>query len=304
MSERALRRTTFSGRLLRFKEEEEEIDRKTAIIKGGIYMVLDIVIVLAISCSLFLWFTGAGIEPYERPMPCGDMSIQQPFKENTVGLKHLLAVTLGSPFFIVALVEAILHYKAKGSNRLAKFFSATTITYLKYLLMYAACTFAMEFLKCYVGRLRPHFINVCNPDWSKVDCSDKESFIDPSELVCTNPNPRKIRTARTSFPSGHTAAAFHVFLFIYIYLRRMATNTGIKEIITVRNILVPTYAIWTLVCAVTRVTDNWHFPTDVLGGVILAVVFIVPAFKNSWTSAEMIYRTRKILPSENAVKID
>lgn len=33
MSERALRRTTFSGRLLRFKEEEEEIDRKTAIVK-------------------------------------------------------------------------------------------------------------------------------------------------------------------------------------------------------------------------------------------------------------------------------
>ena len=106
-----------------------------------------------------------------------------------------------------------------------------------------------------VGRLRPHFINVCNPDWSKVDCSDKESFIDreffiltfkeisehftkniiykkllisisASELVCTNPNPRKIRTARTSFPSGHTAAAFHVFLFVYIYLRRYSIQSN------------------------------------------------------------------------------
>ncbi|CAA92120.2 Phosphatidic acid phosphatase type 2/haloperoxidase domain-containing protein [Caenorhabditis elegans] len=304
MSERALRRTTFSGRLLRFKEEEEEIDRKTAIVKGGIYMALDIVIVLGISCSLFLWFSGSGINPYERAMPCGDISIQQPFKENTVGLKHLLVITLGSPFLIVALVEAILHFKSKGSNRLAKFFSATTITYLKYLLMYAACTFAMEFLKCYVGRLRPHFFSVCKPDWSKVDCTDKQSFIDSSDLVCTNPNPRKIRTARTSFPSGHTAAAFHVFLFVYIYLRRMAENTGIKEIITIRNILVPSYALWTVFCAVTRVTDNWHFPTDVLGGVILAVVFIIPAFYSSWTTTEMIYKTRKIEPGNQNKKTD
>ncbi|CAI2356461.1 unnamed protein product [Caenorhabditis sp. 36 PRJEB53466] len=298
MSEKVLRRTTFSGRLLRFGEETE-IDQNMAIGKGIIYMTLDIVIVLAVCCSLFLWFSGSGINPYERAMPCGDTSIQQPFKENTVGLKHLLVISLGSPFFIVALVEAILHYKSKGSNRLSKFFSATTITYLKYLVIYAACTFAMEFLKCYVGRLRPHFFSVCKPDWSKVDCTDKQSFIDPADLVCTNPNSRKIRTARTSFPSGHTAAAFHVFLFVFIYLRRMATNTGIKEIITVRNILVPIYAVWTVFTAVTRVTDNWHFPTDVLGGVILAIIFIVPAFRRSWSTADIIYGTRKLQPSED-----
>uniref|UniRef100_A0A8R1DPB2 AcidPPc domain-containing protein n=1 Tax=Caenorhabditis japonica TaxID=281687 RepID=A0A8R1DPB2_CAEJA len=303
MSEKVLRRTTFSGRLLHFKEEKE-IDQKTAIGKGVIYMTLDIVLVLAVSCSLFLWFSGSGIDPYERAMPCGDISIQQPFKENTVGLKHLLVISLGSPFFIVALVEAILHFKAKGSNRLSKFFSATTITYLKYLMIYAACTFTMEFLKCYVGRLRPHFFSVCKPDWSKVDCNDKESFIHPDDLVCTNPNPRKIRIARTSFPSGHTAAAVHVFLFVYLYLRRMAANTGIQEIITVRNVLVPLYGLWTLVTAVTRVTDNWHFPTDVLGGFILALVFVWPAFRKSWATREQIYSVRKIQPDDEIKKSD
>ena len=119
MSERALRRISFCGKIFRFKEEEEEIDRKTAIIKVSSrkfkrkkqhegFRVEFTWFSTSLLCSpsvarCFFGLRGefyiknvqsgpfsvysAGIEPYERPMPCGDMSIQQPFKENTVGLK-------------------------------------------------------------------------------------------------------------------------------------------------------------------------------------------------------------------------
>ncbi|CAB3411586.1 unnamed protein product [Caenorhabditis bovis] len=283
MSERVLRRTTFSGRLLRATSDEIE-EGNRYIWKGLGSMVLDIAIVLTVTCSLFLWFSGKGITPYERPLPCADESIRNPFKENTVGIKHLLAVSLASPFFIIGLVEAIIYYNSKGSNRFQKFFATTTIIYLKYLLVYAGCTFMMEFLKCYVGRLRPHFVSVCRPDWSRVDCSNPNSFIEPKDLICTNPETRRIRTARTSFPSGHTAAAFHVFFFLYIYLQRIAKTVNLPHVTLVRNVFIPIYGIWAVFTAVTRVTDYWHFPTDVLGGFILAIVFVAPAFFKSWTS--------------------
>ncbi|CAI5454325.1 unnamed protein product [Caenorhabditis angaria] len=291
MSEKVLRRTTFSGRL---NDHNSEDDVKKVIGKGLFFMVLDIVIVLFVSSMLFFWFAGQGISPYERPFPCGDESIRQPFKQNTVGLKHLLAVSLGSPFFVVALVEAIVFFYSRGENRLSNYFKTTTIIYLKYLLIYATCTFAMEFLKCYIGRLRPHFVSICQPDWTKVDCSNPENEITVDQLVCTNPELRKIRTARTSFPSGHTAAAVHAWLFVVIYLTRMASRTGIVHVFSIRNFLVPLYTIWTLFTAVTRVTDNWHFPTDVLGGTILAFACILPAFYRSWTTTSQIYESREL----------
>ncbi|KAK6012359.1 PAP2 family protein, partial [Ostertagia ostertagi] len=151
----------------------------------------------------------------------------------------------------------------QGSNRLANYFTTTTLLYLKYLISFAVCTFLMEFLKCFVGRLRPHFLAVCQPDWSRMDCTDKE-YIPVSETFCTNPDTRRIRTARTSFPSGHTAAAFHVWIFLVIYLCRMARITAIPSLYKTRNILLAIFTGWTGFTAITRITDYWHYPSDVL----------------------------------------
>ncbi|KAK5973028.1 PhosphoLipid PhosPhatase, partial [Trichostrongylus colubriformis] len=254
-----LKRITFTGRLGSPKDAE---DFRKILLRGLICMGLDIAITLAISIVLFYMFVGYAISPYERPVPCNDDSINRPFYNNTIRMKQLLAVSLGMPFFIICFVEAMIFRASQGSNKLAKYFTTSTLLYLKYLISFAVCTFLMEYLKCTVGRLRPHFLAVCQPDWSRMDCTDKE-YIPVSETFCTNPDTRRIRTARTSFPSGHTAAAFHVWIFLFLYLRRMARITGIPSLYRTRDILLAIFTIWTGFTAITRVTDYWHYPSDV-----------------------------------------
>ncbi|CAD6188668.1 unnamed protein product [Caenorhabditis auriculariae] len=298
-----LRHVTFSGRLVMPKKDALQQNWRDNIIKALIYMVLDISIVLAVSIMLFYWFAGKAVAPYQRPFPCGDDSLKRPFKPNTVGLKHLLAISLGSPFFVIVIVEGILFYKSLGINRLSKFFATTTLVYMKYLLTYALCTFIMEYLKCSVGRMRPHFVEVCNPDWKNIKCDSLDKIIQPEDMICTNPDKHRIRTARTSFPSGHTAAAFHLLIFLFIYLNRMSSHTRVAEISFFRWLVLPTYTVWTLFTAITRVTDFWHFPTDVLGGIILAACCVIPVFFTSWRSTSEIYAPRDIVP-DDSIKLD
>ena len=57
-----------------------------------------------------------------------------------------------------------------------------------------------------VGRLRPHFLAVCKPDFSLLNCTTglHRNFI--TEDVCTG-GKDLIKEARLSFPSGHSSFA-------------------------------------------------------------------------------------------------
>ncbi|WKY09504.1 hypothetical protein Q1695_002123 [Nippostrongylus brasiliensis] len=288
-----LKRITFSGRLGPAQYTKEVDDVRRIVVRGVICMILDIAIALGVSISLFYMFAGYAVSPYERPIPCNDDSIKRPFKPNTVRMHHLLAVALGTPFFIICFVEALIYRHSQGKNKLANYFTTATLLYLKYLITFAVCVFLMEYLKCAFGRLRPHFLAVCQPDWSRMDCSNKES-VPVSETFCMNPDTRRIRTARTSFPSGHTAAAFHIWIFLALYLTRVARHTGISSLYHTRNVVMAIFTVWTAFTAITRVTDYWHYPSDVLGGVVLAMVCVLPVFGNLWRTTEDVYGPRNL----------
>ena len=57
-----------------------------------------------------------------------------------------------------------------------------------------------------VGRLRPHFLAVCKPDFSKLNCTTgfKKNFI--TNYECTG-DKDLTKEARLSFPSGHSSFA-------------------------------------------------------------------------------------------------
>ncbi|KAJ1345936.1 hypothetical protein KIN20_000578 [Parelaphostrongylus tenuis] len=296
-----LKRITFSGRLATKHGADEEENFRESLVRGLVCMILDISITLTISIVLFYTFSGYWMSPYERPMPCNDESIRQPFKPNTVGMTQVLVISLGSPFFIICFVEALVFHHSQGSNKLTNYFSTSTLVYLKYLLAYALCTFVMEYFKCTVGRLRPHFIAVCQPDWSRMDCTNKEQ-VPVSETFCMNPDSRRIRVARTSFPSGHAAAAFHVLFFLCIYLPRIAKVTGIPHLYRTRNVLLLIYTSWTMFTAITRVTDFWHHSTDVLGGMVLAAVCVLPFFGWQWKNDDDVYVPRQLTKSRPHVE--
>ncbi|GMR32517.1 hypothetical protein PMAYCL1PPCAC_02712, partial [Pristionchus mayeri] len=286
-----LRRVTFSGRLS--EEREEHITR--TLFRSCLCMGLDIGLVLGIGITFYYALQGYFIIPVERGFHCSDATITKSWLPNTITNTHLLIVSLGVPFFIILACEAVLFYEATGNNRISKFFSSSTFFYLEYLLVYLACTIALEIVKCWVGRLRPHFLDVCKVDWTQVDCkTDPNTFIE--DIPCLQENKRRIRSSRTSFPSGHTCAAVFFWMWMVLYLKGITRASSSRSLYWLKVLLLTLFTSWTVVCAVTRVTDNWHHPTDVLGGFILALAFVIPYFGRGHFKADSVYSLREISP--------
>uniref|UniRef100_A0A1I7XX79 AcidPPc domain-containing protein n=1 Tax=Steinernema glaseri TaxID=37863 RepID=A0A1I7XX79_9BILA len=265
-----LKRVTFSGRLYR-PEDDEDSSLRSSLVRGLFFMGLDIAIGLGAAIAFFFTFSGYVIRPVEHGFYCNDAGISNPLKPNTISTIHLLVMTLAVPFFLIALMEALLFREVQAKNRIGKFCVSVTTRYLEFVIAYTVMTFLLETMKCGFGRLRPHFLDVCQPDWTRVNCSaDPTAFIE--EAFCTGPA-RRVRTARTSFPSGHTTAAVFATLFLYYYtsgvVKAFPTNLSLKR---ARSFILGFFVVWSIVCAVTRVTDFWHHPTDVLGGAVLGLV--------------------------------
>ncbi|KAL3995498.1 PAP2 family protein [Acanthocheilonema viteae] len=264
----SLRRVTLSGRLAQNESKAEE--SATIIIAKGLFAVaIDVGIALVIAFYALNIFIGKFFVPYERGFYCYEIPyISNPFRPNTVSTKHLLAVSIASPFFIIIVVEAVVFRISDGQNKLRKYFHFTTSIYLVYLASFVIGTLMMEVLKCTIARLRPHYLSVCQPNWEKINCSDPNTYIE--SVTCLGTNVHRIRVGRQSFPSGHTSAAVLLFLFLYFYLRGIVNAIHNKLLRIIRFTVLFISGAWTVLVMVTRITDNWHYPTDVLGGIILA----------------------------------
>ena len=81
------------------------------------------------------------------------------------------------------------------------------------------CTLTTELAKYNVGRLRPYFLTVCQPDLSKEACLDAygyQKFV--TNYTCHNADVKMVREARKSFLSGHSSFSFYCATFIIMYL--------------------------------------------------------------------------------------
>jgi phosphatidate phosphatase len=94
----------------------------------------------------------------------------------------------------------------------------------------AACSqLTTDIAKYTIGRLRPHFISVCQPVFTDgSSCSDSKNFYRyMEEFSCTNDDSskRKLKEMRLSFPSGHSSFSMYTMVFAALYLHcRMEWN--------------------------------------------------------------------------------
>lgn len=114
---------------------------------------------------------------------------------------------------------------------------------------------------------------------------------------CTNMDNKKIEDGRMSFPSGHSSCSMAVGLFAALYMlwtlhwreggalhstlmRPASTFVGriTKDVVSLVVLLVLLFQIaWPWGVALSRFIDNRHNPSDIVGGLLLAVSF-VPVF--------------------------
>lgn len=188
-----------------------------------------------------------------------DFSLNQPLVEDvTVGSKFLFHSSVTIPILIVFLVSSIL------APRFQPKYHDVHASICVLLTTIGMSEFITQLAKFYVGRLRPNFYELCG--------------FDKSQLTCTNPIDM-VMEGRCSFPSGHSSiSASGMGALVYFFLGRVGIaavcssgsknstlSTKVKALLALSPLTYSTF------CACSRLFDNWHHPSDVVGGICLGL---------------------------------
>uniref|UniRef100_A0AC35TJB0 AcidPPc domain-containing protein n=1 Tax=Rhabditophanes sp. KR3021 TaxID=114890 RepID=A0AC35TJB0_9BILA len=121
--------------------------------------------------------------------------------------------------------------------------------------------------KITIGRLRPHFLAVCMPNVDIRNCLPN-TFI--TEYVCTNPDTKKVKDSRVSFPSNHSAFSFYTAVFIACYYHRR--SKVFDKFVVVASLIKIFLLGGAGYCAFSRISDYKHHPEDILVGSFLGII--------------------------------
>lgn len=240
-------------------------------------------------------------QSYQRGFYCDDTSIRYPFKDSTVTNVMLYIYSMGLPIVSMVIVEVVRwrdrkvtgQRSASGRQNYATSESigslhvpqlAVELSHLIAIFLFGAgCSqLATDFGKYTIGRLRPHFLDVCKPDLSTL-CTADDPFRYVTDFECRGTDAKKLRDARLSFPSGHASFSAYTMLYLALYLQRRMNWSG-------SHLLRPTLQIAAIMLSwytgLTRVSDYKHHWSDVLAGFLigsiaaaLTALYVSPLFK-------------------------
>ncbi|XP_062269318.1 phospholipid phosphatase 1 isoform X2 [Platichthys flesus] len=217
--------------------------------------------------------------PFRRGFFCNDDSIKYPDKEETISYQLLGGVMIPVVILTMIIGECLsvhlnrIKSKSSFGNYIASVYKAIG-TFLFGAAMSQSLT---DIAKYSIGRLRPHFLDVCRPDWNQIDCSSG-GYIE--NFTCTG-DATKVNEGRLSFYSGHSSFSMYCMLFLALYLQaRLQVEWA--------RLLRPTIQFFLIAATVytgfSRVSDYKHHWSDVLTGLLqgalmaLLVVFCVSDF--------------------------
>ncbi|XP_030017004.1 phospholipid phosphatase 3-like isoform X2 [Sphaeramia orbicularis] len=209
------------------------------------------------------FFHKSPFPPYQRGFFCSDSSISLPYKSSTVSNKVLTAVGVAVPVVSIIIGESYrIYFLHEGSKSFVgnPYISAL---YKQVGVFIFGCAISQSFTdiaKVSVGRLRPHFLDVCKPDFSTINCS--LGYI--TDYQCQGPE-GKVQEARKSFFSGHASFSMYTMLYLVFYLQSRFTWHGARLL---RPLTQFTLIMMSFYTGLSRVSDHKHHPTDVLAGFI------------------------------------
>ncbi|KAG7316680.1 hypothetical protein KOW79_020221 [Hemibagrus wyckioides] len=237
-------------------------NNSTGTTKRKLLIVLDIICLLLVMLPSMVLHKSS-IQPYQRGFYCTDDSIRYDFKNSTVPSSVLMTVGVFLPLSSIVIGECYrIHYLKQGSHSFLgnPYISAL---YRQVGVFIFGCAISQSFTdiaKVSVGRMRPHFLHVCQPDFSKINCS--AGYI--TDYVCTG-NDTKVQEARKSFFSGHASFSMYTMLYLAFYLQSRFTWRGARLL---RPLVQFTLLMMAFYTGLSRVSDHKHHPTDVLAGFV------------------------------------
>ncbi|XP_046446420.1 putative phosphatidate phosphatase [Daphnia pulex] len=247
-------------------------------------------------------------KPFQRGFYCDDTSIRYPYKDSTVTSAMLYGYSYVLPIVSIIIVEIVRWKLSSPSQNLSSRNTSSTINsssriripsevvevihLIAIFLFGAACTeWATDFGKYFIGRLRPHFLSICQPDNFLEICPPNGLPIYITQFKCTGKNGQRLQDSRMSFPSGHASFSSYAMLYLVLYLQSRMNWSGSK-------LLRPTIQIAALMLTwytgLSRITDYKHHWSDVLTGFLigstaasLTVLYVSSFFNRPRSSSNM-----------------
>ncbi|KAK3591655.1 hypothetical protein CHS0354_040563 [Potamilus streckersoni] len=259
----------------------------------AIGIVLDVGIFLAVSTLAgLLGFNKLGINPTVRGFFCDDQSLMYPYRPDTVSTALAAILSALIPAILMAVIEGVHHYQSRQKGQGWNHLKYTTTCYktIGVFLFGMGLTLILgEIGKLFAGRLRPHFFDVCKPDYGKIDCfrNNFSVYVNVGDQYCMGTDLSLMTDARKSFPSNHATAAFFGFTYFIIYLQVRFIWT---RIYLFRPLLQAAFMGVALYIAFSRIMDHKHHLIDILGGAVLGIIVAVltvrfvsllPSYRNS-----------------------
>ena len=219
--------------------------------------------------SVILHFSS--VEPFHRGYFCEDTSIKYPYVEHQTVPAYLCLMT----WTILCLVHFSIAYVTHKSKKML--FAAL----YNLILGFSLCMFITDVSKYSLGRLRPYFLAVCNPNLEDVCYQIEDSYIEvedsdysyseihhPKYVIenntCTG-NEDLLKEARLSFVSGHSSISFYVAAFLIIFMKEYINKKLWRTMLQFNHFIL---AYW---ISMTRINDYMHHPEDVIMGSIIGI---------------------------------
>lgn len=207
-------------------------------------------------------------EPFKRGFFCDDEALMHPDRGNTVGVS-LGVIGFGLPLITIIIVELVrwkLNVDDNQNNKLKLFnrdvpsWVLNVYNNIVCFLFGAFCTLLVTDIgKQTLGRLRPHFITVCQPIMRDgTNCSNllnRYRYIE--DYTCGNmeATTQQLRQIHLSFPSGHSSLSMYTMFFAAIYLHYRMNWNGSNIFRPLLQFLVVMLAWYT---ALSRISDYKH----------------------------------------------
>ncbi|XP_043279305.1 putative phosphatidate phosphatase isoform X2 [Venturia canescens] len=237
-------------------------------------VLIDVCCVAIVGIAVLMFFLFG--KPYERGFFCNDESLYHMFKTSTVTSPMLYAVGIFLPICTMVAGE-YFYWKRSGAQssfmmlgKVVPYWVAMVYNKIG-LFGYGAATTALatDIAKYTIGRLRPHFMDVCKPN---INCSlpeNQHSYITNFTCTATNVSPRLLKELRLSFPSGHSSFSAYTMVWLALYLQLRITWKGSKLL---KHFLQFVCLMMAWFTAMTRISNYKHHWSDVLAGMSLGTL--------------------------------
>jgi phosphatidate phosphatase len=258
--------------------DTETIEREPQLKKRIVQTVIDVIVIIIIFIAFILVY--ALVDPKILYFTCDQSDIFMPLKPDTVPFWAVPIYSVLGPLIFIILVEILnsklfpgqpnkrnLSLRSRGRQLLICAGHSISL----FVLGIAITLLLTEIGKRWVGRLRPHFIAVCNPDFSKVNCISSAgsgniyNAIDTGGSFCRG-DEKDVKEARLSFPSGHSSFSWYCMVFLIVYLEARLILTRFRFM---KPLIQMVAFIAAFVTMLSRVSDYHHRGSDVIGGTVL-----------------------------------